>query len=198
MQNDHEYDTPHRHSDLGVDDEDEGELKHLPLPPEIRQRIYRYALQLPHCFKEPMYHYKTPTSRSRSLWPIKALTFHYPIEYGEPSPFDLSLLLVSKQTFLEAFHVFYRFNTIYFKNTEALLQFLQGIGYARRQELTDVGFDWVGNEAKSAFRLLRTCGNLRVRENCPTNTLQSNAYPGVEPLTRFIDRLYDSPRAAKP
>lgn len=146
-----------------IDDDDYvGELKHLPFPPEIRQRIYKYALQLPDCFKEPRYHYATPTSRSRTLWPVKQRSFHYPLSAGAPSPFDLSLLLVSKQTFMEAYHVFYRFNTIFFSSTDALLEFLQGIGYARRQELTDIGFDWVGEEAKAAFRLLKTCGNLRV------------------------------------
>jgi hypothetical protein len=147
-----------------MDDDDYiGELKHLPFPPEIRQRIYKYALQLPGCFKEPEYRYATPKPRSRTLWPVmvKQRSFHYPIATGAPSPFDLSLLLVSKQTFLEAYHVFYRFNPIFFTSTDALLEFLQGIGYARRQELTDIGFDWVGDEAKAAFRLLKTCGNLR-------------------------------------
>ena len=143
------------------DDEYVGELKHLPFPPEIRQRIYKYALHLPTCFKEPVYHYATPTSRSRTLWPVKRRSYNYPLDAGEPSPFDLSLLLVSKQTFLEAYHVFYRFNTIFFANTDALLEFLQGIGYARRQELSDIGFDWIGEEAKATFRLLRTCGNLK-------------------------------------
>ena len=151
------------------DDDYVGELKHLPFPPEIRQRIYKYALQLPGCFKEPLYYDALPTSRSRSLWPIKRQAFHYPLHAGAPSPFDLSLLLVSKQTFLEAYHVFYRFNTIFFASTDALLEFLQGIGYARRQELTDIGFDWVGEEttkAKATFRLLRTCGNLRASTYC--------------------------------
>ena len=143
------------------DDDYVGELKHLPFPPEIRQRIYKYALQLPGCLKEPLYHYAPPTSRSGTLWPVKRQSFHYPLDAGARSPFDLSLLLVSKQTFLEAYHVFYRFNTIFFASTDALLEFLQGIGYARRQELTDIGFDWIGEEAKATFRLLRTCGNLR-------------------------------------
>ena len=167
------YDKSQLDPEMGV-----GDLKHLPLPPEIRQRIYRYALQLPHCFKERMCHVSISSSKSRKLWPKEQWALHYPLEYGESSPFDLSLLLVSKQTFLEAFHVFYRFNTIYFNNTETLLQFLQNIGYARRQELTDVGFNWVGTESKSAFRLLRTCGNL----STVRFSMHSKNPPGYEAL----------------
>ena len=129
---------------------------------EFYQRIYRYALQLPDCFKDPWSYSPPQHTKSRALWPAKERTFHYPLKFDGNSPFDLSLLLVSRQTYLEAYHVFYRFNTIHFGDTKALLQFLQGIGFARRQELTDVGFDWVGSESKTAFRLLKTCSNLRV------------------------------------
>ena len=45
-------------------------------------------------------------------------THTYPLERNAGSPFDLSFLLVSKTIYMEAYPVFYRVNTLYFRNTD--------------------------------------------------------------------------------
>ena len=45
-------------------------------------------------------------------------THTYPLERDSGSPFDLSFLLVSKTIYMEAYPVFYRISTLYFKNTD--------------------------------------------------------------------------------
>ena len=139
-------------------------LKHLPLPPEIRNQIYKLVLQIPNCFKtraapNSSIIVKHPRTGGFLLRPPRL--YGYPLDRKLKNPIDLSLLLVSKTTFLEAWHIFYRINTLYFADTGTLLHFLRNIGYARRQQLTDVGFDWIGLEAKAAFRLLATCSGLK-------------------------------------
>ncbi|KAL2036437.1 hypothetical protein N7G274_010838 [Stereocaulon virgatum] len=74
---------------------------------------------------------------------------------------DLAILLVSKQIYTEAFHIFYSTNRFHFPDTQILYRFLRNIGYVRRQHLTMITFDWHGAEAKEAFRLLKTCRRLK-------------------------------------
>lgn len=114
--------------------------KHLPFPPEIRDRIYRFVLSE---------HEKVP-----------ATTLQWGNTYP-PGAGLLAILLVSKQTYLEAFHIFYRETCIMIGNTSQLYSFLKNIGYARRQNLTALEFAYIGNDPKPAFRLLKTCQNLR-------------------------------------
>lgn len=73
----------------------------------------------------------------------------------------LAILQVSKQTYLEAFHIFYRETCITILDTSMLYSFLKNIGYARRQSLTSLEFSYSGKDSKTAFRLLKTCQNLR-------------------------------------
>ena len=73
----------------------------------------------------------------------------------------LNILLVCKNIYIEAFHVFYTSNRFYFPDTELLFSFLKGIGYNRRQHLIMIDFDWCGPFAKEAFRLLKTCRRLK-------------------------------------
>ena len=115
---------------------------HLPFPPEIRNRIYKLLLSIPSSI--------VPSSR-----------LLYSPALGTPRCFDLSILLVSKQTYLESFHILYANNTLAFDDTDELLVFLQRIGYARRQQMTSVVFRWRGTEPKAAFRLLRTCTRVK-------------------------------------
>ncbi len=113
--------------------------KHLPFPPEIRDRIYRLVLA----------HGKVPATMLQwaSEWP--------------PGAGILAILLVSKQTYLEAFHILYRETCITVLDTSMLYTFLKNIGYARRQNLTALEFSYSGKDPKTAFRLLKTCQNLR-------------------------------------
>ena len=119
-------------------------LPHLPFLPEIRDRIYKYLL----------------ISDSYVRVGGKTGSNHMDGDSGEE--IDLSILRLSEQTYIEAFHIFYRFNRFYFKDTEVLFRFLRNIGYARRQQITTIEFCWRGHEtAKIAFRLLKTCKGLR-------------------------------------
>lgn len=173
-----------------------GKLKHLPFPSEIRHRIYNIALQLPNCFvpeQVAMFNYADLKIRSPSRH-----SHQYPLCRKHPCPFDLSLLLVSKQTYMEAFHIFYQNNTLYFNDTDTLLQFLKNIGFARRQEVTNIGFDWVGAESKAAFRLLKTCSNLQTVRLTMTKThpkgyealREVRGLTNVIRLTKFIFNPY--------
>lgn len=110
-------------------------LRNLPFTAEIRDSIYRFALA-------PLEH--SPTS----------------LITGGPDPRCLSLLLVSKQTYFEAHHIFYRDNILHFRHVDALWLFLKNLGYARRLCVTHVSFSWQGLEAKEAFRLLQRCPRL--------------------------------------
>ena len=112
--------------------------EHLPFPPEIRDRIYRLVLAQG----------KVPATVLQwgSKWP--------------PGAGVLAILLVSKQTYLEAFHIFYRETCITILDTSMLYSFLKTIGYARRQNVTSLEFIYSGKDPKTAFRLLKTCQNL--------------------------------------
>ena len=96
----------------------------------------------------------------------------------EVKPHDLSILLVSKQIYVEAFHVFYTKNCFSFTDTGLLYRFLKNIGYTRRQHLTMVYFLWRGPDAKEAFRLLKTCRRLRLVQF----TVPCSHSPGYEAL----------------
>lgn len=117
------------------------------LPPEIRLRIYELVLTIPHNHLSTRPHWGLP----------------YVFKGPGPKCTDLSLLCVSRQTFLEAFHVFYRYNKLHFESTDMLYKFLKNIGYLRRQQITSIAFGWLWIDlyAKEAFRLLKTCPNLK-------------------------------------
>lgn len=120
----------------------------LPFPPEIRTMIYKHVLDASPRFP------KGYTRRPKQ---------HFTSRF-----FDLSLLLVSKQTFLEAFHIFYRMNQLCFRNTHDLLRFLRHIGPLRRQEIVSIALNRFDCYAKQAFRLLQTCSKLeRIRMTMP-------------------------------
>ena len=94
------------------------------------------------------------------------------------NPQDLSILLVSKQIYIEAFHVFYTINCFSFMDTGLLYRFLKNIGYNRRQHLTMIYFLWCGADAKEAFRLLKTCRRLKTIQF----TVPCSHPPGYEAL----------------
>lgn len=169
--------------------------KHLPLPAEIRTKIYEYILLLPNCLKSNRVSPRT-MSKTGDQWPGPSCRHdnHYPFDTNYPDPLDLSLLLVSKATYTESYHIFYRANTLYFKNTPTLLTFLRHIGHVRRQALRDIGFDWVGNgnDSQAAFRLLASCGGLETVRF----TINRLRPPGYEAL-REVRGLKDMIRLPK-
>ena len=118
-------------------------LPHLPFPPEIRDRIYTHILY-----------------SSSNIRLVDGMNRFY--MNGRPADrYLLSALLLSRGTYIEAFHIFYKINTFVFTSTDVLYQFLRNIGYPRRQQVTDIEFNWSGLDPKRAFRLLKTCQGLK-------------------------------------
>lgn len=110
-------------------------------------------------------HFAKRQERVRNHYPInnveKFSDFPWPGDWGTFSILDLNFLLVCKQIYIEAFHVFYSSHRFYFSDTELLYSFLKGIGHNRRQYLSMIAFEWCGPYAKEAFRLLKTCSRLK-------------------------------------
>ena len=162
------------------------------LAPEIRNRIYRFILGPPQnpsiCLTQILD--KSPlgaqsegadfdnTFRIKSVVPNPK---HNDPNWGithEVDPNDLSILLASKQIYTEACLFFYATNCFSFTDTGLLYRFLKNIGYTRRQHLTMVYFLWRGEDAKEAFRLLKTCRRLTTVQF----TVPCSHPPGYEAL----------------
>ena len=109
--------------------------------------------------------------RVRKHYPVMEVEVFSGTQWCEGRPFwtksrfltksALNILLVCKQIYIEAFHIFYASNKFYFSDTELLYCFLKGIGYNRRQHLSMISFGWCVPYAKDAFRLLKTCKRLK-------------------------------------
>ncbi|MCJ1313323.1 hypothetical protein MMC25_007000 [Agyrium rufum] len=115
----------------------------LSLPPEVRIRIFRYAL----------------TTDSERPYIVRG-------EKGRSKPSVLSLLLTCSQIYHEAVLFFYEVNNLCFCNTYALFTFLDTLASNRRKHiaaLTLVGYGghWSSSSlASRAFELLQTCDRL--------------------------------------
>ena len=132
----------------------------LPFPPEVRNLIYKYALTLSKPARrapEP----KISKASTSELWfshPKFKAAGHFP----DSKP--LSLLLVSRQTYIEAFAFYYKINTLHFPKLDLLIRFLRNIGFARRQYLTSLNFFWSGADptsCRTAINMLQKCPSLR-------------------------------------
>ena len=167
-------------------------FRFLDLVSEIRNRIYHFLLGPPQdpsiCLTQVLDNRPLGVQsggvdldqsfRTRS---VKLNRKHRDPDWGvihQVKPHDLSILLVSKQIYVEAFHVFYTKNCFSFTDTGLLYRFLKNIGYTRRQHLTMVYFLWRGPDAKEAFRLLKTCRRLKVVQF----TVPCSHPPGYEAL----------------
>lgn len=137
-------------------------LQLLPFPSEIRHQIYEYVLYVPNTASRDSFD-------KRPWWVKSAPT---------PKNFNLSILLASKQTYIEAHHIFYRINELIFKDTSALFQFLCHIGYVRRQQIVSISFQKFERNAKLAFRLLKSCQRLK----CLRFLLPDDKPPGYAAL----------------
>ena len=160
--------------DLATTDESVEIFRFTDLPPEIRNRIYRFILGPPQdpsiCLTQILDNRPLEaqsegvdidnTFRTKSVIPNPK---HQDPEWGvthKVDPNDLSILLASKQIYTEACLFFYATNCFAFTDTGLLYRFLKNIGYTRRQHLTMIYFLWRGEDAKEAFRLLKTCRQL--------------------------------------
>ena len=95
-----------------------------------------------------------------------------------PPTRNLSLFLVSRQTYQEAYRIFYRVNIFHFGDVAVLYQFLKNAGLARLQQVQRIIFVWTGDNAKKAFRLLKQCSRLTaVCIILPAKKVPSLPYP---------------------
>lgn len=167
-------------------------FRFLDLASETRNRIYHFVLGPPQdpsiCLteildKRPFRALNGGVDIEQTFRPKSVVQNpeHKDPEWGvthQVKPHDLSILLVSKQIYMEAFHVLYATNCFFFTDTGLLYRFLKNIGYIRRQQLTMIYFLWRGPDAKEAFRLLKTCRRLRLVQF----TVPCSHPPGYEAL----------------
>jgi len=104
----------------------------LPFPPEIRNEIYKHALS--------------------NLAQRDGV---------EPDISPLQLLLVSRQTNIEAYAIYYRNNNFHFPNLALLARFLWNIGDARRANITSLSFTHDLHHAipRGMAQLFKACTN---------------------------------------
>ena len=162
------------------------------LASEIRNCIYHYVLGPPQdpsiCLTQILDdrpvgqpHRDAEINKKFHTKSVEINPEHYNPEWRvmhEAKPQDLSILLVSKQIYAEAFHIFYATNCLFFTDTGLLYRFLKNIGYIRRQHLTMIYFLWRGPDAKETFRLLKTCRRLKSLQF----TVPCSHPPGYEAL----------------
>ena len=143
----------------------------LPLPPEIRNLIYIYMLT-------------GNTDSSQGFRSSIAGNEKEQTDVCRPSTSRLSILLVSRETFLEAYPIYYRVNLFYFPNVNILRRFLKNIGLARRQHVTRICFSWTGVDAKKTCRLLMRCPRLTFVDIVLSNYNQTRlGSPGLPKAT---------------
>ena len=121
--------------------------KPLQLTPEIRNEIW--------------YNIFVSTSGPSPKTPVPIVVDDDDLQWKRNHAEILRPLLTCRQIFEEAFASFYRFNTFHFNNVAILHKFLLRIGQLRRQALHTIHINYHGADAKSAFRLLQQCYNLR-------------------------------------
>ena len=140
--------------------------RHLPLPPKIRNLIYTYVLR---------------ENTKSSNWILRSHANQKRIDAWRPSTKCLSLLLISRQTFLEAYPIYYRINLFCFESVDILHEFLKNVGIARRQHVMRICFCWKGVDAKKTCRLLTKCPRLSYLEIVVYEERQSDHpyLPGV-------------------
>ena len=137
------------------------------LPLEIRDQIYKYALSIPKPSPNAMITFKPRSGPHSSPYRSRYQTWHvlptsFPLAWYEVERPGLRLLGTSRQFYREAFCHFYSDHILAFDDTKSLHDFLLAIGPRRRLQLTGVFFDWSNDNAKEAFRLLKTCENLKI------------------------------------
>jgi len=120
----------------------------LDLPPEIHNRIYRFALVQPSRLK-PNVH---------ELLEIAEKHENSQDPYGSET--TLSLARTCNQIHGEAIAVYYGENRFDFKDTYTLYVFLYMIGSDRRRCIRDVAFFFRGVRRNEAFQLLSECERL--------------------------------------
>lgn len=105
---------------------------HLPFPPEVRNIIYGHIFappQDPDNLETVMFG-NNFVNGQRCWLKLDGQHAHYSLQPPDLPPFNeevLSLLLVSKQTYLETFHMFYETNEFGFCTIDLLTQFLRRI-----------------------------------------------------------------------
>lgn len=118
------------------------------------------------------------------------------VQAAAPSPRSLALLQTCRTILLEAFHIWYRYNTLNFRHAHDLYDFLVSIGRARANEIRSIRLDlpireW-DNSAKAKYALERLAGleSLTFIYN-DTVTKSNNFYYNVNniPYPKIISQL---------
>ena len=144
----------------------------LNLPPAIRGMVYRYI------FDQSQYHFHSHIgicTMSEAQFAVS----------GGHWPSCLSILQTCHQIYQEAFHIFYRYNTLHFLSTDDMKFCLKSMGHARRQEIRSISFQWIGHDLKGAFRILKTCSGLKKIRIHQSMNLDS-VYDGFEKTGGYL------------
>ena len=142
----------------------------LPFPAELRNRIYEFALARSLDYE---------INGNSCYISFEGNTVYQRIPPGitvwesRPTSLDLSLLLVSRQTYQEARSIFYRINKLCFRGMGELCTFLRNVGLSRRRSITRVAFSLDPDTIVEAVELLRTCDDLTSIEVSILNTVRT-------------------------
>ena len=136
----------------------------LPLPAEIRDRVYEFALAVSD---------DDSLDVNNCYISYQTILPGFSVRRWGPTPLDLSLLLVSKQTCQEAYGIFYRINQFDFGGTAELCMFLRKIGPRRRCSITCVKFGFGPEAVFETIELLRTCECLEYLKVHISNMVES-------------------------
>ena len=142
----------------------------LPFPAEIRNRIYEFALAVSH---------DDSINDNSCYISYEGNTQYHRIPPGvtvaesSPTSLDLSLLLVSRQTYQETRSIFYRINKLCFRSMSELCTFLRKIGPSRCRSITRMTFSLDPDTIFEAVELLRTCKDLASIEVRVFNTVRT-------------------------
>ena len=157
----------------------------MKLPPELRNRVYFFALVKPHPIKpilgdriSTIVNHESNCSLGRHSGPQLKIPLingsQHRIVSGTTMdckhPFEgtreirlpssvLALLLVSRTILKEAVHFFYQYNHFTFSRVDDLNLFLDGIG-RRRHHLKELSFKFTSTDATATFNKLQKCEQL--------------------------------------
>lgn len=115
----------------------------LPLPSEIRNMIYNYALT-----ESEQSLSKRKRARGKTDW---NRTKSHSTKGGKkvadgPDPASLNLLLASRQTYVEAYHMYYRENTLRFPSLMRFSVLLSRTSSARLQYIQSLSIEYDNND----------------------------------------------------
>ncbi|KAL8930632.1 MAG: hypothetical protein Q9208_000503 [Pyrenodesmia sp. 3 TL-2023] len=169
-----------------------------PLPPS--RRIPKYLPGLPPKPDSNLEHVSKRVRKKRRrrlrAWEQRKSDITIQVQEASASPKSLALLQTCRTILVEAFHIWYKYNTLNFCHAHDLYDFLVSIGRARANEIRSIRLDlpsreW-DNSAKAKYALGRLAGleSLTFMYN-DTVTKSNNLYYNVNniPYPKIISQL---------